>query len=121
MEPPKSPSPKRRKIAPKPISPKLYTPIYPSLSEDETPDSYEAPEQQGHIYRLQQIAHLKKELLEEREKRSSLYKKYHRGVNVIDDTALVSASVGMGIGGVGLLCTIIAAPIVLALEYGSLV
>ena len=37
------------------------------------------------------------------------------------DTALVSASVGMGIGDAGFLCTIIAAPIVLALEYGSLV
>ena len=66
MEPPKSPSPKRRNISPKP-----YTLIYPSLSEEETPDSYEAPdqsEQQSHCYRLQQIAHLKKELLEEWEK-----------------------------------------------------
>ena len=36
------------------------------------------------------------------------------------DTALVSASVGMGIDGAGLLCTIIAAPIVLGLELASL-
>ena len=116
MEPPKSPSPKRRKISSKP-----YTPIYPSLSEEETPDSYEAPdqsEQQGHSYRFQQIALLKRQLEGEREQRTSLYKNYHRGVNVIYgiDTALVSASVGMSIGGAGLLCTIIAAPIVLALE-----
>ena len=50
-------------------------------------------------------------------------KKYHHGVNVIEviDTALVSSNVGMGIGGEGLLVTIIAAPIVLALECASLV
>ena len=86
MEPPKSPSPKRRKISSKP-----YTPIYPSLSEEETPDSYEAPDQseQGHSYRLQQIKLLQKELLEEREKRSSLYKKYYRGSTSLMGTILL--------------------------------
>ena len=115
MEPPKSPSPKRRKISPKP-----YTPIYPDLSEE----SHEAADQseQGNSYHLQQIALLKKELLHEHEKPTSQYKKYHRGVNIIDgvDTALVSESIGMSISGAGLLATIIAAPIAFTLELASL-
>ena len=90
---------------------------------EESPEQSEENEQQGHSYRLKQISLLKRQLEDERDKRASLYKKYHRGVNVIDgiDTALVSASVGMGIGGAGLLCTVIAASIVLALECVSLV
>ena len=36
------------------------------------------------------------------------------------DTALISAGMGMGIGGVGLLSTIIAFPIVLGLEIATL-
>ena len=73
MEPPKSPNPKRRKISPKP-----YTPIYPDLSEE----SHEAADQseQGNSYRLQQIALLKKELLDKREKRASLYKNITEGL-----------------------------------------
>ena len=44
------------------------------------------------------------------------------GINAVDavDTALISASMGMGIGGVGLLTTIIAAPVVLGLEIAAL-
>ena len=55
-------------------------------------------------------------------KNAQLCIKYHRGVNAKDgvDTALVSASVGMGIGGAGLLCTIIATPIVFGLKCTSL-
>jgi len=43
-------------------------------------------------------------------------------VNVLDgvDTALISAGMGMGIGGVGLLSTIIAVPVVLGLEIAAL-
>ena len=106
-----SPAAKRRKM-----DKTLYTPIYPSLPAEES------PEQQAHSYRLQQISLLKCQLEDEHEKRAALYKKYHRGVNVIDgiDTTLVVASMGMGIGGTGLLCTIIAALIVLDLECASL-
>ena len=102
---------KRRKIDETP-----YTPVYLTLLVEEL------PEQQAHSYRLQQISLLKRQLEDERVKRASLYKKYHRGVNVIDgiDTALVSFSVAMGIGGAGLLVYIIAAPIVLALECANL-
>eukprot|EP00061_Rhincodon_typus_P018090 g47113.t1 len=76
----------------------------------------------GQSYRLQHICQLKQTLENEREVRAALYKKYHRGINVVDgiDTALVVASMGMGIGGVKLLSTIIAAPVVLSLEIAAL-
>ena len=47
---------------------------------------------------------------------------YYRGVNVLDgvDTALISAGMGMGIGGVDLLSTIIAVTVVLGLEIAAL-
>ena len=50
--------------------------------------------------------------------RQTLSKKYHRGVKIINnvDTALLVASMGLGVAGVGLLSTIIAAPVVLVLE-----
>ena len=43
-------------------------------------------------------------------------------VNAVDaaDTTLISASVGMGIGGVDLLSTVIVAPVVLGLESAAL-
>ena len=70
-------------------------------------------------YRLQHISRLQRQLEEER---AALYKKYHRGVNALDgiDTTLITVSMGLGVGGVGLLSTIVAAPVVLGLEAGSL-
>ena len=75
-----------------------------------------------HSYRLHEISRLRKYLEDEREKRAELYKKYHRGVNALDaiDAALITASMGLGVGGVGLLSTIIAAPVVLGLEIAAL-
>jgi hypothetical protein len=74
-------------------------------------------------YRLQQVSLLKRQLEEERDQRAALYKKYHRGVNALDgvEYTLITASMGMGIGGVGLLATIIAAPVVLGLEVAAVV
>ena len=87
--------------------------LYPELPATAPPDQ---------SYRLQEISQLKKHLEDERDKRGHLYKKYRRGVNSLDgvDTALLTASMGMGIGGVGLLSTIIAAPVVLGLEIAAL-
>ena len=83
-------------------------------------ESTTAPPNQS--YRLQEISQLKKRLEEDRDKRATLYKKYHRGVNTLNgiDTALLAAGMGMGIGGVGLLSTIIAAPVVLGLGIAIL-
>ena len=77
----------------------------------------------GESYRLQQISLLKQQLEAEREKRAALYKKYRRGVNAVDgiDTALLTSSMAMGASGVGLLATVISAPIVLGLEVAALV
>ena len=60
--------------------------------------------------------------MDECKKCAAMCKKYQHGVNNIDgvETALVTASMGMGIGGTGFLCTIIAVPIVFALEFASL-
>ena len=51
-----------------------------------------------------------------------MYKKYRRVINVIDgvDTALVALSLGMAAAGVGLLSTVIAAPVVVALQAAAL-
>jgi hypothetical protein len=84
--------------------------LYPELPLDQS-------------YRLQEISRLKKRLEDDRDKRAELYKKYHRGVNALDgiDTALFIACMGMGMGGVGLLSTIIiTAPVVLGLEVAAL-
>ena len=88
--------------------------LYPELPSSPTP-----PDQ---FFRLQEISRLRKQLEDEKEKRSQLYKKYRRGINAVDavDTALISVSMGMGIGGVSLLTTIVAAPIVLGLEIAAL-
>ena len=50
-----------------------------------------------------------------------MYKKYRRAINAVDciDMVLVASSLGMGAVGVGLLSTIIAAPIVVALEAAA--
>ena len=86
--------------------------VYPELPVDGDSQSF----------RLQEVTRLKKQLEDERDKREVLSKKYRRGVNAIDgvDTALLVASMGMGIGGLGLLSTIIAAPVVLGLEVAAL-
>ena len=49
----------------------------------------------GHTYRLQEISVVKKCLEDDRDKRASLYKKYHHGNNVLDviDFSLTSAVV----------------------------
>ena len=86
-------------------------PIYPVLPTD------------GENYRLQEVSQLKKYLETERQKRAELYKKYKRGVNIVDgiDAALVVVALGVGAGGIGLLTTIVATPIVIGLEATALV
>ena len=99
-----------------PTAPPQNGSIYPDLPVDDT----SAPP--DHSFRLHEISRMKKCLEDERDKRASLYKKYHRGVNALDgiDTALLTASTGMGIAGIGLLSTIIAALEIAALACGAL-
>ena len=108
-----------------PTAPEMTEQLYPelpdtSVTDDGTADNDNTPRDQ--YFRLQEISGLRKQLEDEKDKRSQLYKKYQRGINAVDavDTALISASMGMGIGGVGLLSTIVAAPVVLGLEIAAL-
>ena len=74
-------------------------------------------------HRLQHIAKVKFHLEKERNFRASLYKKYKRGVNIVDgiDTALATTSVGLAASGIGLLSTIIAAPVAIGIQAGAVV
>ena len=85
-----------------PTAPPLQC-IYPVLEGPQDDQVLVATEQK--TYRLQHISRLQRQLEEERDLRAALYKKYHRGVNALDGTTLINASMGLGVGGVGLLST----------------
>ena len=90
--------------------------IYPSLPAS-------APEEgTAQSYRLQKINEIQKEIAIERDKRANLSKKYHRAVRVIAgvDSALVVSSMGLGAAGIGVLSTIIAAPVAIVMESVAL-
>ena len=79
--------------------------LYPELSIED-----------GQNYRLQKISEIERTLINERDMRKSLYKKYKRSINITDrvDTGLISASVILA--GVG-----ITVPIMLPLEIAAVV
>ena len=66
----------------------------------------------GHIYRLKKIDEIQEILIAERDKGNELSIKYNRGVNVsgVIDNCLDVTAIGLGITGVSLLSTIVAAP-----------
>ena len=74
-------------------------------------------------HRLQHIAKVKFRLEKERNFRASLYKKYKCGVNIVDgiDTALALTSMGLAASGIGLLSTIIVAPVAIGIQAGAVV
>ena len=84
--------------------------LYPPLESEET-------------HRLQHVAEVRFCLEKERDFRASMYKRYRREANVVDgiDTALSVTSVGLAASGVGLLSTIIAAPVAIGLQAGAIV
>ena len=84
---------------------------------------YPPLETTGDNHRLQHVAEVRSRLEKERDFKASLYKKYRRGVNVVDgrNTVLSVASVGLAASGVGLLSTIIAVPVAGGLEAGAIV
>ena len=90
--------------------------LYPMLDESETDTP---PDSQSH--RLQLISEIQHRLKKEQENRASLYKKYHRGENACDgvETALAAVGLGLGASGIGLLSTVIAAPVVVGLEAAA--
>ena len=72
---------------------------------------------------LEKIDKIQEILIAERDKRNELSIKYNRGVNIIGviDNCLGVAAIGLGITGVSLLSTIVAAPAVIAMEAVSIV
>ena len=93
-----------------PTEEKMYPLLAAELQQDD-----------GSSFRLTEIRNLERRLEQERDHRANMYKKYRRAINVVDciDTVLVASSLGMGAIGVGLLSTIIAAPIVVVLEAAA--
>ena len=89
--------------------------LYPELSLGQG-----APPDQS--YRLQEISRIREHLEAEREKRAQLEKKYRRASNILNgcDTTLLLISALTSVGGVGLLSTIVAAPVVIGLEATAL-
>ena len=71
---------------------------------------------------LKKINEIQEILIAERDKRNELSIKYNRGVNVISviDNCLGVAAIGLGITGVGLLSTTVAAPAVIGMEAVSI-
>ena len=77
----------------------------------------------GHIYRLKKIDKLQEILIAERDKRNELCIKYNIGVNIISviDNCLGVTAIGLGITGVSLFSTIVAAPAVIGMDAVSIV
>ena len=76
----------------------------------------------GHIYRLKKIDEIQEILIAVRDKRNELIIKYSRGVNIIGviNSCLGVTPIGLGITGVSLLSTIVAAPAVVGMEAVSI-
>ena len=79
-------------------------------------------EDQGQGYRLQKINEIQSFLEKEVTTRQALTKKYFRAARIVDnvDTVLIAITLGGGAGGVALLSTIVAAPIVIAIKRVSI-
>src|ERR1043165_934524 len=69
-------------------------------------------------YRLGKITEIQNELERERVKRAALSMKYNRGVKIINgiDIVLGVATMGLAISGIGVLSTVVAVPVVIAME-----
>ncbi|KAH3698155.1 hypothetical protein DPMN_085674 [Dreissena polymorpha] len=98
--------------------------LYPSLPPVAVPSAPEPTSVEGtaQSYRLQKINEIQKEIATERDKRANLSKKYNRAVRVIAgvDNALVVSSMVLGAAGIGVLSTIIAAPVAIAMEGAAI-
>ena len=75
------------------------------------------------IYIVLKIDEIQEILIAERNKRNELSIKYNGGVNIIGviDSCLGVTAIGLGLTGVGLLSTIVAAPAVIGMEAVSIV
>ena len=76
-----------------------------------------------HIYRLKKIDEIQAILTAKKDKQNELSTKHNRGVNIIGviDNCLGETAIGVGITGIGLLSTIVAATTVIDIEAVSIV
>ena len=91
------------------------------MKQPTAPSLYpELPSEDGQNYRLQKISDIEKTLINERNIRKALYKKYKRGINITDgiDSILISTSVILT--GIGLTIPIIFPLEIVAVICGSL-
>ena len=83
---------------------------------------HETDGKDGHIDRLKKIDEIQEVFIAERDTRNELSIKCNRGVNIIGviDSCLGVTAIGLGITGVSLLSTIVAAPAVIGREAVSI-
>ena len=86
-------------------------------------DIYITDDNEEHIYRLKEIDEIQEILIVERDKRNELSTKYKIGVNIMGviDNYLGVTAIALGITGVDLLSTIVAAPAVIGMEAVTIV
>jgi len=96
--------------------------IYPILPTAPGNEYTELTRKVSSDYRLKKINEIEDYLEKQSETRRHIAKKYRRANKVINtaDGVLCSASLGLGIGGVALLTTVIAAPVVIVMESASI-
>ena len=96
--------------------------LYPQLPKEEPTGLAPSAPDLAHNFRLQKIGEVQKELESERDKRATLSKKYHRSIKIVGgvDNVLVVSTMGLGVAGIGVLSTIIAAPVAIAMEGAAL-
>jgi hypothetical protein len=84
---------------------------------DNLPEGCNAGGETAHTFRLHKINEILKVIDAERHRRSSLAKKYQRGINVATGLSYGcdAATIGLGTAGVALLTTVIATPVVIAM------
>ena len=87
--------------------------IYPELPVSKATAPPDKINQSWHDYRIAKINEIQISLEKERDKLRDLSKKYARGVKWVNnvDTILVVTSMGLGVAGVGLLSTVVLAPL----------
>ena len=75
-------------------------------------------EDQGQGYRLQKTNEIQAFLEKEVATREALSKKYFRAAKIVDnvDTVLITITLGAGAGGIALLSTVVASPVLIPLE-----
>ena len=96
--------------------------IYPKLPTAPANTYTELTDKTGSEYRLKKIIEIENYLRAEIERRKHLHKQYKKANSAICvvDTTLASTSMGLGITGVALLSTIVAAPVALVMEGTSI-